>query len=356
MEIRTIRIHTEKEYDVMIGGGLLNQCGRRIAEVVSPCRAAVISDSNVAPLYLETAVTSLKEAGFEPYSYVFPAGEASKNLRTLGEILEFLGEIPLTRSDCVIALGGGVTGDMAGFAAGVFLRGIRYVQMPTTFLAAVDSSVGGKTAVNLSAGKNLAGVFLQPELVLCDTDTFQTLSDEIFADGTAEAIKTAVLGGKEIFPLFEEGNLKDHLIDIISFCVSEKGRIVTEDEKEQGLRQLLNLGHTIGHAIEKCSDFTITHGHAVAIGMAMITRAADVLGWTKEPLSEKIIGVLNKNQLPTAVNFTSEELYQGALADKKRRGDRLTLVIPEEIGHCTTRTVKITELKEIIRAGEEGKA
>ena len=356
MEIRTIRIHTEKEYDVMIGGGLLNQCGRRIAEVVSPCRAAVISDSNVAPLYLETVVTSLKEAGFEPYSYVFPAGEASKNLRTLGEILEFLGEIPLTRSDCVIALGGGVTGDMAGFAAGVFLRGIRYVQMPTTFLAAVDSSVGGKTAVNLSAGKNLAGVFLQPELVLCDTDTFQTLSDEIFADGTAEAIKTAVLGGKEIFPLFEEGNLKDHLIDIISFCVSEKGRIVTEDEKEQGLRQLLNLGHTIGHAIEKCSDFTITHGHAVAIGMTMITRAADVLGWTKEPLSEKIIGVLNKNQLPTAVNFTSEELYQGALADKKRRGDRLTLVIPEEIGHCTTRTVKITELKEIIRAGEEGKA
>ena len=185
MEIRTIRIHTEKEYDVMIGGGLLKQCGRRIAEVVSPCRAAVISDSNVAPLYLETALTSLKEAGFEPFSFVFPAGERSKNIGTLSDILEFLGEIPLTRSDCVIALGGGVTGDMAGFAAGVFLRGIRCVQMPTTFLAAVDSSVGGKTAVNLSAGKNLAGVFLQPELVLCDTDTFETLSDEIFADGTA---------------------------------------------------------------------------------------------------------------------------------------------------------------------------
>ncbi|MGM9567540.1 MAG: 3-dehydroquinate synthase [Clostridia bacterium] len=356
METRTIRIHTEKEYDVRIGGGLLKQCGPQIAEVISPCRVAVISDSNVAPLYLETAVTSLKEAGFEPYSYVFPAGEASKNIHTLSDILEFLGEIPLTRSDCVIALGGGVTGDMAGFAAGVFLRGIRYVQMPTTFLASVDSSVGGKTAVNLSAGKNLAGVFLQPELVLCDTDTFETLSDEIFADGTAEAIKTAVLGGKEIFPLFEEGNLKDHLIDIISFCVGEKGRIVTEDEKESGLRQLLNLGHTIGHAIEKCSHFTITHGHAVAAGMAMITRAADALGWTKEPLSEKITGVLKKNQLPTAVNFTAEELYQGALADKKRRGDQLTLVIPEEIGRCVTRTVKITELEKIIRAGEEEKA
>ena len=353
MEIRTIRIHTEKEYDVMIGGGLLKQCGRRIAEVVSPCRAAVISDSNVAPLYLETALTSLKEAGFEPFSFVFPAGERSKNIGTLSDILEFLGEIPLTRSDCVIALGGGVTGDMAGFAAGVFLRGIRCVQMPTTFLAAVDSSVGGKTAVNLSAGKNLAGVFLQPELVLCDTDTFETLSDEIFADGTAEAIKTAVLGGKDIFPLFEEGKIKDHLIEIISFCVAEKGRIVTADEKESGLRQLMNLGHTIGHAVEKCSDFTVTHGHAVAIGMAMITRAADALGWSKEPLSEKITAVLQKNQLPTATDFSAEELYRGALADKKRRGDRLTLVVPEEIGRCVTRTVNITELKEIIRVGRE---
>ncbi len=353
MAIRTIRIHTEKEYDVCIGGGLLEQCGRRVAEVVRPCRTAIISDSNVAPLYLETVRSSLEKAGFEPHAFVFPAGERSKNLKTLGEILEFLGEIPLTRSDCVIALGGGVTGDMAGFAAGVFLRGIRYIQMPTTFLAAVDSSVGGKTAVNLSAGKNLAGVFLQPELVLCDTDTFQTLTEEIFADGTAEAIKTAVLGSKEIFPLFEEGKVKENLIEIISFCVAEKGRIVTADEKESGLRRLLNLGHTVGHAIEKCSDFNITHGHAVAIGMAIITRAADALSWTKEPLSKQIISVLQKNQLPITTDFSAEELYRAALADKKRSGNRLTLIVPEEIGHCTTKTVEITEFEHIIRAGLE---
>lgn len=352
MTIRTIPIHTEKEYDVCIGGKLLSQCGSRIAEKITPCRAAVISDSNVAPLYLKIVKTSLQNAGFEVYDFVFPAGEVSKNMTTLGEILEFLGNIPLTRSDCVIALGGGVTGDMAGLAAGVYLRGIRYVQMPTTFLAAVDSSVGGKTAVNLGAGKNLAGVFLQPELVLCDTDTFQTLSDDIFADGTAEAIKTAVIGGEAIFPRFEQGDLREHLLDIISFCVTEKGRIVTADEKESGVRRLLNLGHTIGHAIEKCSNFTVTHGHAVAIGMAMIAKAATNLGWTKEPIDAKITAVLQKNDLPTTTDFTAKELCNGALADKKRRGDRLTLIIPEAVGHCTAKTVHISELEAIICAGK----
>ena len=353
MEPQRIRICTQKEYDVVIGKELLPLCGTYIREVVSPCRLAVISDSNVAPLYLEKVLASLSQAGFEAHSYVFPAGESSKNIHTLSGILEFLGDIPLTRTDCVVALGGGVTGDMAGFAAGCYLRGIRYIQIPTTLLAAVDSSVGGKTAVNLSAGKNLAGLFLQPELVLCDIETFKTLTPEIFADGTAEAIKTAILGSETMFSLFEEDDIHDHIEEIVSFCVTKKGEIVTCDEKESGIRRLLNLGHTIGHAIEKCSDFQISHGHAVAIGTAIITRTADWSGWTKESLSKRICKTLLRNELPVTTEFSAEQLAEAALADKKRSGDHLTLIIPETIGHCTTKTISVSELKDIIEKGLE---
>lgn len=353
MDPQRIRICTQKEYDVIIGKDLLSLCGIYIREVVSPCRMAVITDSNVAPLYLDGVESSLTKAGFETHSFVFPAGESSKNIKTLSDMLEFLGEIPLTRTDCMVALGGGVTGDMAGFAAGCYLRGIRYIQIPTTFLAAVDSSVGGKTAVNLGAGKNLAGLFLQPELVLCDIATFRTLTPEIFADGTAEAIKTAILGNEAMFSLFETENIHDHIEEIVSFCVTKKGEIVTGDEREQGLRRLLNLGHTIGHAIEKCSGFQISHGHAVAMGTAIITRAADQLGWTQEPLSERISQTLRRNELPVATSFSAEQLAVAALADKKRSGDHLTLVIPETIGHCTARTIPVSELKNIIEKGLE---
>lgn len=353
MEPQRIHIRTEKEYDVVIGNGLLKNCGTLISEVITPCRTAVISDSNVAPLYMDTVVSSLSSAGFETHSFVFPAGESSKNMNTLSDILEFLGDIPLTRSDCVIALGGGVTGDMAGFAAGCFLRGIRYIQIPTTFLAAVDSSVGGKTAVNLSAGKNLAGLFLQPEIVICDIDTFDTLTDEIFADGTAEAIKTAILGSEEMFSLFETENIKEKLTEIIRYCVTKKGEIVTADEKESGIRRLLNLGHTIGHAIEKCSNYNISHGHAVAIGTAIIARATDQCGWSESPLAERICKVLTRNNLPATTSFTAEELYNAALADKKRSGDDLTLIIPQTIGHCIEKKIKVTELLHIIEKGSE---
>lgn len=353
MESQRIPIGTEKPYDVVIGRGLIDHCGTYIRDILKPCRIAVISDSNVAPLYLERTEISLKNAGFETHSFVFPAGENSKNLNTLGDILEFLGEIPLTRTDCVVALGGGVTGDMSGFAAGCYLRGIRYIQMPTTFLAAVDSSVGGKTAVNLTSGKNLAGLFLQPEIVLCDLDTFDTLTPEIFADGTAEAIKTAILGSEEMFSIFETENIKDRLPGIVAYCVSEKGRIVTADEKETGLRRLLNLGHTLAHAIEKRSDFQITHGHAVAIGTAAIFRAADKMGWTAEPLADRVINVLSRHNLPTTTEYTAKELYAASLADKKRSGNNLTIVIPEAIGKCVTKTIPIEEWEDIIIKGLE---
>lgn len=356
MNPQRIPIGTTKKYEVIIGKELLPQCGRYLREQMPPCTIGIITDSNVAPLYLNTAEAALKDAGFTVHSFVFPAGESSKNLHTLQDILEFSAAIPLTRSDGIVALGGGVTGDMAGFAAGCYLRGIRYVQMPTTLLAAVDSSVGGKTAVNLSAGKNLAGLFLQPELVLCDISTFDTLTPEIFADGVAEAIKTAILGDAELFSVFEKGNCREQLSAVIAACVRKKGEIVAIDEKEAGLRRLLNLGHTIGHAIEKCSDYRIHHGHAVAIGTAIISRAAEGYGWTKEPVAERICHTLTKNQLPVTAAFSPDELAAAASSDKKRQGDRLTLVIPETIGHCITKDIDLPMLREIIAKGMEDPA
>ena len=251
--VQTIEVHTAPAYEVTIGAGLRRDCGARLKAVLGGCRIAVAADSNVAPLYLETVCASLRDAGFAVCSYVFPAGEAHKNFTTLSAILEFLAESQLTRTDCVAALGGGVTGDMAGFAAASYLRGIRYVQLPTTLLSAVDSSVGGKTAIDLAAGKNLAGAFLQPAAVLCDTDCLRSLPAAVFADGAAEAIKTGVLSGETLFSLFEDGTLTDAPAEVIARCIRYKAGVVERDEKERGERRKLNLGHTVGHAIESAA-------------------------------------------------------------------------------------------------------
>ena len=352
--IQTIQVYTSPAYGVSIGGGLLKSCGQHLRDVLAPCRVAVITDSTVAPLYLKTVTGSLEGAGFTVCSYIFPAGEGSKNFTTLSAILEFLAEQHLTRTDCVAALGGGVTGDMAGFAAACYLRGIRCVQLPTTLLSAVDSSVGGKTAIDLKAGKNLAGAFLQPAAVLCDTDCLRSLPPEVFADGAAEAIKTGVLDDESLFALFEDGTLTAAPEEVIARCVGYKAGVVERDEKEQGERRLLNLGHTVGHAIEKCSGYAIPHGHAVAAGLAVIARSAEALGWTEEPVAARIAACLAKNGLPTGTDFSAEALAEAALADKKRTGGDITLVIPKKIGVCELKKVPVAELLSIIRAGLEG--
>ena len=352
--IRTIQVHTAPAYEVSIGGGLLPTCGQRLREALLPCRVAVVTDSTVAPLYLKTVTGSLEGAGFTVCSYTFPAGAGSHHFTTLAAILEFLAEQRLTRTDCVAALGGGVTGDMAGFAAACYLRGIRCVQLPTTLLSAVDSSVGGKTAIDLTAGKNLAGAFLQPAAVLCDTDCLRSLPAEVFADGAAEAIKTGVLDDEGLFALFEDGTLTTAPDEVIARCVRYKAGVVERDEKEQGERKLLNLGHTAGHAIEKCSGYAIPHGHAVAAGLAIIARSAEALGWAAEPIAARIAACLAKNGLPTGTNYTAEALAEAALADKKRSGGDITLVIPKKIGVCELKKVSVTDLLPIIRAGLEG--
>ena len=352
--IQTIQVHTSPAYEVSIGGGLLKTCGQRLRKVLAPCRAAVITDSTVAPLYLKTVTDSLTSAGFAVCFHIFPAGEGSKNFTTLAAILEFLAEQHLTRTDCVVALGGGVTGDMAGFAAACYLRGVRCVQLPTTLLSAVDSSVGGKTAIDLAAGKNLAGAFLQPTAVLCDTDCLRSLPSDVFADGTAEAIKTGVLDDESLFALFEDNTFTAAPEEVIARCVRYKAGVVERDEKEQNERRLLNLGHTVGHAIEKCSGYAIPHGHAVAAGLSIIARSAEALGWTEEPIAARIAACLKKNHLPTGTEFSAKALAEAALADKKRAGGNITLVIPKKIGVCELKKVPVSELLPIIRAGLEG--
>ena len=352
--IRTIQVHTVPAYMVSIGSGLLQQCGTLLRDTLGLCRIAVITDSTVAPLYLATVTDSLASAGFAVSSFVFPAGEANKNFETLSSILEFLAEERMTRTDAIAALGGGVCGDMAGFAAATFLRGIRYVQLPTTVLSAVDSSVGGKTAIDLKAGKNLAGAFLQPAAVLCDTDCLASLPTPVFADGAAEAIKTGVLCDETLFALFEDGSLTSAPAEVIARCIAYKAGVVERDEKEQGERKLLNLGHTVGHAIEKCSGYAIPHGHAVAAGLAIIARSAEALGWTEEPIAKRIAACLERNHLPTGTDFSAEELAAAASADKKRSGSDITLVIPKRIGCCELRKMPATDLLRVISAGLEG--
>ena len=336
--IRTIPVRVQPPYDVLIGSGLLGRCGDYLAALLGQRKIAVLTDDTVAPLYLDTVTAAL---------------EGSKNLSTLSDLLEFLASEHLTRTDCVAALGGGVTGDMAGFAAAVYLRGIRYVQLPTTLLAAVDSSVGGKTAVDLAAGKNLAGAFCQPAAVLCDTDCLMSLPPDVFADGAAEAVKTGVLADPSLFALFEDGTLTADPGAVIARCVAYKAGVVERDEKEQGERRLLNLGHTVGHAIEKCSGYAIPHGHAVAAGLAVIARASEQLGWAEGPIAERIAACLAKNGLPTGTDFPAEALAEAALSDKKRAGGDITLVVPRAIGRCELKKLPVAELLPVIRAGLE---
>ena len=331
--MRTVQVKTPSgQYEVKIGAGLLPTLGAEVRACTGAGRCALISGENVFPLYGESALSSLKAVGLETYSLVFPAGESTKSLQSYGELLEFLAERRFTRSDCVIALGGGVTGDLAGFAAATYQRGLAFVQAPTTLLAAVDSSVGGKTAVNLPAGKNQVGAFYQPALVLCDTDTLSTLPERELNAGYAEVIKYAVLNDALLFAVLEGRTAG--LAAVIETCVRQKARIVAEDECDLGQRRLLNLGHSFGHAVESRSGGSLLHGEAVAIGMAMICRAARKRGLLSERDCAAVLSLLRAYGLPTETVLSAEELYDTLLHDKKFYGGKLHLVVPRGIGRC----------------------
>ena len=349
--MKTVTVTATHKYDVLIGAGLLSSVGSHVRCVKSPCKAAIISDSNVFPIYGNIVENSLRDSGYDTVSYVFEAGEASKNGQTYLSILQFLAENRLTRSDVIIALGGGVVGDLSGFVAATYLRGISYIQVPTSLLAMVDSSVGGKTAIDLPAGKNLVGCFYQPSLVLCDVSVLDTLPDQILRDGCAEVIKYGVLYDEALFEHLEEHGLGFDRPYVISRCVELKKDVVAEDEFDTGARQKLNLGHTVGHSIEAISAFSVSHGQAVAMGMAIVSAAAAKLGFCADTVAARILGLLKKFGLPCSAGYTSDELYVHALSDKKRSGGSVNLIVPTEIGNCIILPTEVSKLQSFIEAG-----
>ncbi len=349
--MKTVQVRASKHYDVSIGKNILEGLGAQIRTLLGKdARVAVVTDDTVNTLHggaLEQAL-----AGIGCVKFVFPAGEASKTISTYSALLEFLAKNQLTRTDAIVAFGGGVVGDLAGFAAATYLRGIPFIQVPTTLLAAVDSSVGGKTAVDLAAGKNLCGAFWQPELVLCDYTLLDTLPVEIFSDGMAEVIKYGMIRDENLFRRLHQPVRTDPE-DVIAACVSIKRNIVQEDERDCGIRALLNFGHTAAHGIELCSDYQIPHGRAVAAGMVIASRGAHKLGLCGENVSEALCELLTLHDLPTACDFSPRQLADAALSDKKRSGGNITLILPEKIGHCIPYKIPVTHLEDFFWAGME---
>ncbi len=348
--MRTVTVKASKTYEVIIESGILSNAAKHIKKIFSRSRFCIITDDTVNELYSNMLETSLSSEGMEFVKYVFPHGESSKSADNFISILEFLAENRITKSDVIIALGGGVVGDISGFCAGVYLRGIKFVQIPTTLLSAVDSSVGGKTAINLKAGKNLAGVFNQPSLVICDPKTLDTLPKETFTDGCAEVIKYGIINDKELFEILKHG-IRNNIEEIIERCVQNKADIVEKDEFDTGLRQLLNLGHTTGHAIEICSDLSISHGQAVAIGMCIATKIAVSMNLCPAADLDAVEDLIKKEGLPTESPFNTNELASVATTDKKREGGKINFVLPYGIGNCKTLAVEISELEEFIAKG-----
>lgn len=351
--MKNLVINTPIPYNVKVGNGFLKKSGELIKLVSHEgAKVAILTDNNVGDIYGETIKQSLNNAGFQVYYYVFPAGESSKSFEQVMEITSWLVENQFTRSDLIVALGGGVVGDLAGFVASIYLRGIDFVQIPTTFLATIDSSVGGKTGINIPEGKNLVGAFWQPRLVLIDSDTFETLKQEDYISGVAEAIKYGCIWDKSLFERLSSKDWQKHnLNEVILTCVDIKRIVVEQDEKESGLRGILNFGHTVGHAIEKLSDYTIPHGYGVAIGMVVAARAGETQGITLKGTSEQIASTLKEYGLPTSTSYSAKQIATACMGDKKRKGDHINFITIPEIGSSQLTKISINNLEDFIAGG-----
>jgi 3-dehydroquinate synthase len=344
-------------YDVHVTPGCLACVGELVRREAGGEVAFVVSDTNVAPLYLSDVTASLEAVGYRTGSFVFEAGEASKRAHTWAACLEAIAEAGLTRDDVVVALGGGVTGDLAGFAAASYMRGCSVAQVPTSLLAMVDSSVGGKTAIDLEAGKNLAGAFWQPKVVIADPHTLRTISHELLTDSCGEVIKHGVLADPELFaklersPINAPGFDENELARIIARNVEIKRDVVNADERERGLRQTLNLGHTVGHAVEAASNFELGHGTCVAIGLCFVMRACAKLGICPEEDARRVVACVAAHGLPTTTGLTTDELYAHALADKKRHGSHMNVVMVKRIGEVYVEKMPLERFREFIELG-----
>jgi 3-dehydroquinate synthase len=348
----TVTVNASKTYDIIIGTDLLDSAGEYIKNVAPAQSAMIVTDDTVNALYGDRVESSLAAAGYRVERFVFPHGEQSKCATTYIALVNTLANLHFTRSDIIVALGGGVVGDMAGFAAATYQRGIRFVQIPTTLLAAVDSSVGGKTAIDLDAGKNLCGAFYQPELVLCDYSTLDTLTPEIFRDGCAEVIKYGVIADSELFEKLKNG-VKSQIEYVIATCAKIKRDVVNDDEFDTGRRGILNFGHTVGHAVEKRSNFSLSHGSSVAIGMVIAARASYKGGMCPKSVYDEILAMVRLYGLPYSTDYPQEDILSAMLSDKKRSGNNINLIIPDKIGSVFIHKIPVSQLEQFLADGLE---
>ena len=346
--IRKIKIDVKsKSYDVLIGRGQLANIGQIILDNIPNSRGTklcIVTDRNVDSLYSDQVMESLTKAGYKPTKYIIEPGEASKDLANYKAIIDHMSEAEMTRQDMVLALGGGLVGDLAGFCAATYQRGIGLVQVPTSLLAMIDSSVGGKTAINTGHGKNQIGVFYQPDLVVCDIDSLKSLGDLDWSSGMGEMLKYAVLDKSlDIEKIASRSDL-GALIENIYQAISIKAKYVLADEFDKGQRQALNLGHTLGHAIEKLSDYKLRHGQAVAIGLNLISRYAVARGMMKFSDLITISIALDKAGLDINCPYDMDQMIDLIRVDKKRQGDKINLVIPRTLGDCQIVETDIDDL------------
>lgn len=343
-----IEVKTDRPYTVTVERGAIDRIGAIIRPLKKPgTRVMLISDSNVMPIYGPRVRASLEGAGFQVSGFVFPAGEEHKQIATVCDMYRALSEGGFTRTDLIVTLGGGVTGDMGGFAAATFLRGMDFVQAPTTLVSQADASVGGKTGVDLPFGKNLVGAFHQPIAVVTDPDALSTLPKHFFNDGLGEVIKHGAIADRELFEELERGEVD--LGRIVGRSVSIKRDFVEADTRDTGRRMILNFGHTCGHALEKLYQFKgLSHGEAVGIGMVLACRIGERLGVTEPGTGERIAGVLERYDMPTRPGFTPEEIVKATALDKKSDGDTLRFILVPRIGESLIRPMTREELLEAL--------
>lgn len=345
MQYNTISVKATREYDIFIGRGIIADIGNIISPILGKCRLAVLTDSNVDALYGSAMMEYLASAGYDACKYVIPAGEVSKCAENLLSFLNFLAQEQLTRSDAVVAFGGGVVGDLGGLSASLYLRGVKYIQVPTTLLAAVDSSVGGKTAIDIPAGKNLVGSFYQPSLVCCDTALMDSLPSDIYRDGCAEVIKYGMILDAGLYDTLH--TIPFDREAVVTRCIEIKRDVVQQDEFDNGVRGLLNFGHTFGHAIEKLSDFGVSHGEAVAKGMVIAARIAPLCGLCD--VADELSALLLQYGFDITCGYSANEIYNALLSDKKRRGGNISVILPRAIGECVLYDMPVEELKGLLQ-------
>lgn len=343
----------ERSYKIEIKRGLLEEIGKKIKKIKEYNKIVIITDENVGKFYLDRLTKTLREENFLVYDIIIPAGEKSKNLYEAEKIYNDLALYKITRGDLIITLGGGVVGDLGGFVASTFLRGIDFIQVPTSLLSQIDSSIGGKVAVDLPSGKNMVGSFYQPKGVFIDPELLKTLPIRYLHDGLGEAIKCGLIRDKKLFELFE--NIKDdsevleRAEEIIFGCCMVKKIMVENDEFDRGDRMILNFGHTIGHSIEKNYNYeTYTHGECVSIGMCEITKISEKLGLTPKGTADKIKNLLEKFSLPTTTTLSKEKILEGISSDKKNFGNKINLIILKEIGNGEIFKIDSKDLEKYI--------